>query len=131
MGTDNWWDKSTGRWDAGTRWEECGHGKWTRSSWADSWEQEQEAGGSAVARRRLEPAPPPSATAASDDPLDEAAAAEQRKRQHGERVQRIILAAIDAGVQPVSGTGEELHLLDPHALDAWAAENLPGSTFGW
>ncbi len=131
MGTDNWWDKPTGGWDEGTRWQECGHGKWTRSSWADSWEQEQEAEGSAVARRRLEPAPPPppSTTADDADPLD-ATAAEQRRRQHGERAQRIILAAINAGVQPVSSTGEELHLLDPNALDAWAAENLPAGAPG-
>ncbi len=127
MGTDNWWDKSTAAWDEGARWQECGHGKWTRASWADSWEQEQEAEGPAVARRRLEPAPPPSTTADDADTHD-AAGAEQRRRQHGERAQRIILAAINAGVQPVTSTGEELHLLDPNALDAWAAENLPAGT---
>ncbi len=44
---------------------------------------------------------------------------------HRERVDLIIGSAIDAGVQPLTSMGEDLHVLDPNALDAWAAEHLP------
>ncbi len=127
MGTDNWWDSPSGGWNAGARWEERSHGKWARFSWADNWEEEHQAADSAPVRRRLEPRAAAAAALPPADAADETAAAEQRKRQHGERLQRIVLAAIDAGVQPISASGEELHLLDPHALDAWVAENLPGA----
>ncbi len=127
MGSDYWWDSPNLGWGEGTRWEERGHGKWTRSDWADSWEEEHGADGTAPIRRRLEPAAASGAVAASAGPVDEAAAAEQRKRQHAERVQRIMVAAIDAGIQPLTASGEELQMLDPHALDAWVAENLPGT----
>ncbi len=127
MGSGYWWDSPNIGWGDGARWEERGHGKCARSSWADSWEQEREADGAAPIRRRLEPSPASGAAAAPAGAVDEAAAAEQRKRQHAERVQRIVVAAIDAGVQPITASGEELQMLDPHALDAWVAENLAGT----
>ncbi len=127
MGSEYWWDSPNDGWGTGARWEERGHGKWARASWADSWEQEREAAETAPVRRRLEPGTTAGAVAPSAEPADEAAAAEQRKRQHAERVQRIVLAAIDAGIQPMSESGEELHMLDPHALDAWVAEHLSGA----
>ncbi len=52
---------------------------------------------------------------------------EEQRRLHGERVSRIVNAAIDAGVNPVSPNGEDLHLLDPNQLSAWVAENLPAA----
>ncbi len=125
MGTDYWWDSPSGGWGAGARWEERSHGKWARASWADTWEQEHQAAETAPVRRRLEPRTAAVTATTPAETTDEAAAAEQRKRQYGERLQRIVLAALDAGIQPITASGEELHLLDPHALDAWVAENLP------
>ncbi len=62
MGTEHWWDTPSQPWGSTARWQECGHGKWARASWAEAWEQEQ--GGHvstaeqpAAARRRLEDAP--------------------------------------------------------------------------
>ncbi len=136
MGTGEWWGGHGAGWEGATRWQECGYGKWARSgdSWADSWEQEH--GGPTAdprqppaARRRLEPAPPtPQAMGSAGGSaiaVDEAALIEQRKRQHNERVQHIVLAAIDAGIQPITAAGDELCMLDPHQLDAWVAENFP------
>jgi hypothetical protein len=82
----------------------------------------------APARRRLEPSGEvghdASAQAnrqpASDD-------ADARKRQHAERVNRIVSMAIDAGINPLTAQGEELMLLDPPRLDAWVAEHLPAA----
>ncbi len=125
MGTGEWWDSPNAEWAPGARWEACGHGKWARATWAEAWEQEQEGEGSATARRRLEPAPPAPASASDAAGGGSPADAQQRKKQHEERVQRIVLAAIDAGVQPITPSGQELHMLDPHALDAWVAEHLP------
>ncbi len=136
MDTDDWWGGGGPNWGSATRWQECGHGKWARSasSWADSWEQEHgdPADGPAqppAARRRLEPAPATpqdagGATAAARR-ADEAALIEQRKQQHNSRLEGIVLAAIDAGIQPLTEMGEELHVLDPHQLDAWVAERFP------
>ncbi len=137
MGTGAWWDMPRAGWEAGVRWEECGHGKWarTRSSWADSWEDERarEEEGAAqppAARRRLEPAPPaqPGDSREGSDgqggPSDDP---ERRRQLHNERVQRIVNAAIDAGIQPLTGAGEDLQVLDANQLDAWAAEHLPAS----
>ncbi len=127
MGTGEWWDSG---WAEGARWQECGHGKWTRAAWADAWEQEQGGAEPAAARRRLDPAPPSSTDAGTSTAIGNGGDgdAQQRKRLHNERVQRIVLAAIDAGVQPLSQSGEELSMLDPPALDAWVAEHLQGGT---
>ncbi len=131
MGTENWWDSASAQsWGPAARWQECSHGKWARTSWAESWEQEQEdrdlaAEQPAAARRRLEDAPAAMAIGGGAKAADEQAAIAERKRQHEKRVQGIVLAAIDAGVQPLTTEGEELHLLDPHRLDEWVAANLP------
>ncbi len=140
MDTDGWGDDDgqDPYWGTASRWEACGHGKWTRSStdWADSWEREHGRPSGApeqppAARRRLEPAPATPQGAGDKGeggaPNDEARLIEQRKRQHAERLQLIIHAAIDAGVQPLTHAGEELQELDPHQLDAWVAEHLPES----
>ncbi len=135
MGSGEWWDMPRSDWEAGVRWQSCGHGKWTRSrtTWADSWEderaQEQEdAEQPAAARRRLEPARPPQGAAADGAgggaELGPAHAA-AKQGQQGEYVQSVIAAAIAAGVQPLTATGEDLQMLDANQLAAWAAENLP------
>jgi hypothetical protein len=136
-GNDEWWHLSRADWEAGVRWQECGHGKWarTRSSWADSWEderarEEEGAGQPAAARRRLEPAPqaaPNGANNGSDDVGDATMDDARRRQHHGERLQRIVTAAIDAGIQPLTSSGEELQMLDSDQLDAWVAENLQSS----
>ncbi len=131
MGPGEWWDSPYSGWTAAARWQECGHGKWARAAWADAWEQEREEEGSAAVRRRLEPAPPAGSGAAGAQPVGEAQDGEQRKRQHDERVQKIDMAAIDAGIQPLTADGEELHLLDPPALDAWVTEHLPEGLSYW
>ncbi len=136
MDTDDWWGEGGPSWGGTARWQECGHGKWARSadSWADSWELEH--GHSAdgptqppAARRRLDPAPATpqlaGGTTTAIAPVDEAALIEQRKRQHNARLEHIVLAAIDVGIQPLTETGEELCVLDPHQLDAWVAEKFP------
>ncbi len=141
MDTDDWGcdDYQDPYWGPAARWEECGHGKWARSGtdWADSWEREHGRTADApeqppAARRRLEPAPPtPQCPQGSSDKgqasgtVDEGRLIEQRKRQHADRLQCIIRAAIDAGVQPLTHTGDDLQMLDPHQLDAWVAEHLP------
>ncbi len=139
METDDWGcdDFQDPYWGHTARWEECGHGKWARSGteWADSWEREHGRSGGGTpelppaARRRLEPAPAtPQGTGGNGgggELVDEARLIEQRKRQHADRLHRIVQAAIDAGVQPLTHTGEELQFLDPHQLDAWVAEHLP------
>ncbi len=131
MGTENWWDSASSRpWGPSARWQECSHGKWARASWAESWEHEQEgqdfaAEQPAAARRRLEDAPAAAASSGGATAADERVAIEERKRQHEKRVQSIVLAAIDAGIQPLSTEGEELHLLAPHKLDEWVAANFP------
>ncbi len=148
MGTDNWWDTPAHRWGEGARWQPCGHGKWSRSSWADQLEREHdERDGDdegdcqpAAARRRLddkgagqqrEGVPQPQqhtqqqagATGAHTDSSDP----EEQKRLHNARLNSIISMAVDAGVTPLTQCGEDLHLLDPHQLDAWVAENLPAA----
>ncbi len=136
MDTDDWWGGGGPSWGGAARWQECGHGKWARSagSWADSWEQEHDRtvddpAQPPAARRRLEPAPATpqvaGGNATAPSPVDEAALIEQRKRQHSTRLEGIVLAAIDAGIQPLTEMGEELHVLDPHQLDAWVAERFP------
>ncbi len=140
MGTGDWWDSSQAQWHQhqhqSARWAPCGHGKWSRSSWADSWEQEQadqegDAVPPAAARRRLEPradaggdpaeeAPTPAPTQQANA-VDEA----QRRQLHEQRVAKVVQSAIDAGIQPITQAGEELQLLDASQLEAWVAEHLP------
>ncbi len=132
-GAGDWWEGPARRWNNSARWQECGHGHWSRSSWADQMEVEHgddEEGDlmPAPARRRLEPTGDVGQDAdararqlpANDD-------AEARKRQHGERVNRIVSMAIDAGVTPLTAQGEELQMLDPPQLDNWVAEHLPAA----
>jgi hypothetical protein len=136
MGTGDWWDSPQGQWQQPARWAPCGHGKWSKSSWADSWEREyaddaDDALQPAAARRRLEP---------RDDGGEESGAVEstpardkrgdaaddaKRKQQYEQRVASIVQCAIDAGVQPITQSGEELQMLDLGQLDAWVAEHLP------
>ncbi len=121
MGSGSWWDGPG--WQATARWMEDGHGKWSKASWADSWEDEYAAGdqgGPAAKHRRQD-----EHVATAQGPADHAAAAAQAKQQHDARVAAIVQHAIDAGVQPLTAMGEELHLLDPHQLDAWVEENMP------
>ncbi len=150
MGTGDWWDAPQRRWKAGARWQACGHGQWARSSWADQLEDERQGTGDdggppPPARRRLapcetghdtcgeqhqpslhSPAQPQhqqtgqgvAATSPEADP-------EVQKRLQCERVEHIISMAINAGVNPVTPSGDDLRLLDPHSLDAWVAEHFP------
>ncbi len=150
MGTGDWWDAPSRRWGGGARWQACGHGQWARTSWADQFEEEHgdsitDGGQPAPARRRLDDAvdgqdagdawgaqrhrgtggatmagATATSTATDDDP-------EERKRKHGARVDHIISMAVDAGVNPLTSSGEELHMLDPHQLDAWVAEQFPAA----
>ncbi len=141
MGTGDWWDSSQDYWhqhqSQTARWAPCGHGKWSRSSWADSWEQEQadredDAVQPAAARRRLEPRADAAGDAAADGSgtTVQASQAEvgdvaQRRQLHEQRVAKVIECAINAGVQPLTKEGEELQMLDASQLVAWAKEHLP------
>ncbi len=131
MCTDDWWGEPHQRWQAASRWSSCGYGKWERSSWADSWEQEQgraadEEGAPPAARRRLDDQPQTTTPAATSTTTD----ADQRDRQHRDRINLVIHRAIDAGIQPITTTGEDLHVLDSAGLDAWVAEHFPGLNQG-
>ncbi len=135
MGTGEWWDASPAQWTSGARWQECGHGKWSRSSWADQWEHEQaeddDSGDQpAAARRRLDNAPASEGGAGGAAQAEGQAEDDRRRKLHDERVQRIVLAAIEAKVQPITSRGEDLHVLDAGQLDAWVAENIPGHAEG-
>ncbi len=149
MGTDNWWDSPSRRWGGTVRWQAGGHGKWTRSSWADQLEEEHgntegEDSLPPAARRRLDtveesqvveaeaqqqrqgsPSQPPVPRGAAGGPACEDP--EERKRRHNERVNNIITMAVEVGVTPLTSTGEELQLLDANQLDAWVAECLPAA----
>ncbi len=139
-GHDGWWSSGYGGsgWGTGTRWEACGHGKYSRTNWADSWEMELEQpsgdeGQPAAARRRLEPRATEEASGESGNGTDGgggAADADAQRKQHEARVDRIMQAAIDAGVQPITNGGEDLRTLDPHQLNAWVAEHLQNAA-GW
>ncbi len=75
--------------------------------------------------QHLQPQPQqagPGAAAASPE-----ADPEVQKRLQNERVDHIISMAINAGVNPVTPSGEDLHILDPHSLDAWVAEHFPAA----
>ncbi len=129
----DWWGGPARRWSSSTRWQECGHGHWSRASWADQMEVEgddadEEGRPPAPARRRLEPSDDVGHDdGAQADRQPACMDAEARKRQHTERVSRIVSMAIDSGVNPITEHGEELILLDPPRLDAWVAEHLPSA----
>ncbi len=132
-------------WAAAPRWRERGHGQWTRASWADAWENEQygddedmDAQTEPQCKHRrqgganygdggeqqgggggsLLPAAQAGQAPLQGQPCDAA-------RQHSAMLASIVEAAISAGVQPLTVTGEELHILDTQQLATWAAENLP------
>ncbi len=148
METDDWWGTPAHRWSEGARWQPCGHGKWSRSSWADQLEREHDGRGDddeddgqpAAARRRLEdrgsghqgegaPQAPQrtphqgGAAAAQAGDGDQ----EEQKRLYSARLNTIISMAVDAGVNPLTKDGEDLQLLDPRQLDEWVAANLPSA----
>ncbi len=165
MGTGNWWESNTWK-DQPARWEEQGHGKWTRTSWADAWEAEHvhaandETGEPNPKHRRQEEAQADgqrgstgaaspadgtmqqqlhqhqAAAAAAAAAAATAAAAQQQqqaaeaaralaeaRRLHAERAAAITMQAIEMGVQPLTQSGEELHMLDPNQLNAWVEEH--------
>ncbi len=138
MGSGNWWE--TGDWQQHQqrRWRTYGHGKWHKTDWADAWEEErrgnedggaqepaakhrrQDHGGGTDAMGEAEAAPAAAAAA-----MAEAARANaEAQRCHAEKVAAIVNQAIDAGVQPITQAGEELHMLDANQLAAWVAEHL-------
>ncbi len=127
MDTDDWWNTPARRWGGAARWEACGHGKWSRASWADQLEEDDDGaaegdGGDQrpTARRRLDPAGDEQAAGGTCDP-------EEQKRKHEARVDQITAMAIDAGVSPLTPQGEELRMLDPHRLDEWVREFFPAA----
>ncbi len=127
MDTDDWWGAPARRWGgAASRWEESGHGKWTRASWADQLEEEgEDADGDEgdrrpTARRRVGPA-------ANEQPTGEACDPEEQRRRLEARIEQITNMAIDAGVSPLTAQGEELRVLDQQRLEAWVAEFLPAA----
>ncbi len=138
MGGGEWWDDP--HWKSRTKWTSSGYGQWSRTSWADSWEEERQQDGeeatqgAAKHRRKLgQSATSTSAeadgtAAASSVPSGEAeAAAAARLRQYNERVSAIVSTAIDRGIQPITDEGEELHVLTPAQLDEWVAAKLPSA----
>ncbi len=135
MGSGEWWDEP--HWRSRARWQPSGYGQWTRSSWADSWEEENQGDGDAEQgaakhRRTQGPAPAPakggaepaaaSGAMASGEPEASAAA---KLHLHNERVAATVSRAIELGIQPLSDQGEELQLLTPGQLDEWIAAKLP------
>ncbi len=61
MGTGEWWDCPAHRWPEAPRWRARGYGQWTKASWADQLEEEQDVaedrdGQPPAARRRLDAA---------------------------------------------------------------------------
>ncbi len=127
MGSGQWWESTGTDWQTGgVRWQATGHGKWTRTDWAEAWEEEEAGRGAdseqpAPARRRLEPSAAPHTQSSA------AEAEAKRTKAHQERVSQIVLQAIDAGIQPLTDEGEELHMLAPQQLDAWLAEHFPAA----
>ncbi len=143
MGTGDWWDAPAParRWSDGARWQSSGHSKWRRASWADQSEgelhgaehEEEDGGPPPAARRRLEDTGAEHGDGAAQG-KDAAAAActqvdnpEAQKRRHAQRLEQIITMAINAGVNPLTASGDDLRLLDPHQLDEWVAANLPSA----
>ncbi len=140
MGSGQWWEESP--WTRSqARWREDGFGKWSRYprvDWYDAWESavDDEEGhdvGERAAKFRKQGAvgeegmgdgtamPITPCTGTSETA---AAAAAVEAKALAERAALITQAAINAGVQPITPGGQELHLLDAGQLDAWAAENL-------
>ncbi len=143
-GSQQWQEWHQPSWAGARRWREEGHGQWTRTSWADAWEQEQ--GADAEMEEQSEPqckhrrqgsaacdgegaavAGSGGQTAAGQavQATPQQQSAREGDRQHAEMLSNIVAAALSAGVQPVTSSGDELQLLDSHQLAAWAAENLP------
>jgi hypothetical protein len=147
MGTGEWWDAPARRWGATARWQSCGYGHWSKASWADQLEDEQ--GGSdndadcqpPTARRRLggrdedgapqpQPQPPQQPTPTTQQSPSErepSSGAAERQRKHSERVNHIVTLAVEAGVTPLTTSGEELIMLGPEQLEEWVAERLPSA----
>jgi hypothetical protein len=69
-------------------------------------------------------APRGATTSTTSDPND---SPEERSRKHNERANHIIALAVEAGVTPLTASGEELIMLDANQLDAWVAECLPSA----
>ncbi len=137
MGTGSWWETNT--WRPQTQWHEYGHGKWTRRSWADAWEaehakhDESDATEPAAKHQRHDaegesqlPNHADAAAAAINAACAQAAQVAQARVQQAERVALVINSAIDAGIQPITDSGEELHMLDAQQLDAWVDEHMHG-----
>ncbi len=141
MGTGNWWE--SGGWQQHhqhqqPRWQPYGHGKWSKTDWADAWEEErgggEDEGAQEPAAKHRRHDYPGGADAACDVDAAAAAAAAaaaesaranaEAQRAHAERVAAVVNQAIDAGVQPITQTGEELQMLDANQLAAWVAEHL-------
>ncbi len=137
------WGHAASAWASGMRWAEYGHGKWTRTSWADAWEEQQASSeqpeGPQQKFRRMGAAEvgveaqaaaaaatdAAAATGAAERPsADEAAAAAEQ--QHRQQVARVVEAAIEQGVQPLTPYGQELLVLDPAGLARWVDEHLQG-----
>ncbi len=139
MGSGQWWEGGA-CWHSQGTWRECGHGKWARASWADSWEEERTAAqgsGSEVEEPRAKSRRQEEADASASSRTAEAAAAlpnaaadeanmavAMARQQHADRLAMVITKAIDAGVQPLTPDGEELQVLDSKQLDALFAEHL-------
>ncbi len=143
-GAHSWGSWHPADWSSAPMWRERGHGQWTRTSWADAWESEhgldedmEEQAEPRCKHRRQGEAPyasgeqqqaaggssPTSADQAGTEPPQ--GQASDTSRQHSDMLSHVVEAAINAGVQPLTTTGEELHVLDMQQLMAWAAENLP------
>ncbi len=144
-GAHSWGSWHPTDWSSAPMWQERGHGQWTRTSWADAWEvehgideemEEEQAEPRCKHRRQGEASCASgeqqqaavggclaSAVQADTAPLQEQA--RDASRQHSDMLSHVVEAAINAGVQPLTITGEELHVLNMQQLMAWAAENLP------
>ncbi len=157
MGTGDWWDTPERRWGGAARWRECGFGKWSKTSWADQLEEEQGRGGDGgddgqppAVRRRVEASgdertttdatPQPTQQQHQQRPVQQQATQgsssaavdpnntpEDRRRRHHERINHIVALAVEAGVTPLTASGEELIMLDEDQLHAWVAECLPSA----
>jgi hypothetical protein len=80
--------------------------------------------------QQLQPQPPqqplppaPQAPSASESSIGAA----ERQRKHNERVNHIVALAVEAGVTPLTSSGEELLMLGPEQLEEWVAECLPSA----
>ncbi len=147
MGTGEWWDTPARRWGAASRWQSNGYGQWSRASWADQLEDEMGGddddvdGQPPTARRRLggrtdnetpqpqpqtphQPTPPAQQNSSAGEPSTSVA---ERQRKHSERVNHIVALAVEAGVTPLTSSGEELIMLGPEQLEEWVAECLPSA----